>query len=103
MGFLDKLGQLLSGEQRDDAIHLYVQCDKCGAQVHVRADKQYDLQRDYEGDADYVLHKEMLDDQCFTLMHGEFRFDRQYNLLSADIQGGRLVTPGEDVPPSERG
>jgi hypothetical protein len=96
MGFLDKLGDLLSGQARDDAIHLYVRCDKCGAQVHVRADKQYDLQREYDGDAAYVLYKEMLDDKCFTLMRGEFRFDGQYNLLSADIQGGQLVTREED-------
>ena len=97
MGFLNKLGSLFAGgERRDDAIHLYVQCDKCGAKLHIRVDKQYDLLPDYTGEAGaYILRKEMMDDKCFRLMYAEVHFDRQYNILAADVQGGRLISREE--------
>lgn len=95
MGFLDKLGDLFSGEPKDDAIHLYVQCDKCGAKLDIRVDKQYDLSPDFEGEGAYFLRKEMLDDKCFTLMYAEVRFDRQHNIISSDIEGGHLISREE--------
>ncbi len=93
MGFLDRLGSLF--EPKDDAIHLYIQCDKCGAQLDIRVDKQHDLSPDFDGDAAYFLRKEMLDDKCFTLMYAEVRFDRQYNISSADVEGGHLISREE--------
>jgi hypothetical protein len=95
MGFLDKLGSLFSSEPRDDAVYLFVQCDKCGAKLRIRADKQYDLSPDYEGGGAYFLRKEMLDSKCFTLMYAEVHFDRQYNIVSSDVQGGRLISQEE--------
>ena len=96
MGFLDKLGSLFSGSrQEDDAIHLYVQCDKCGARLDIRVDKQYDLLPDYEGGGAYLLRKEMMDDSCFTLMYAEIHFDRQYNIIASEVQGGRLISRDE--------
>ncbi len=96
MGFLNKLGSLFSGGgERDDAIHLYVQCDKCGAKLDIRVDKQHDLMPDYEGGGVYFLRKEMLDDQCFTLMYADVHFDRQYNIIASEVQGGRLISREE--------
>jgi hypothetical protein len=96
MGFLHKLGDLLSGRgQEDNAVHLFVQCDKCGAKLDIRVDKQYDLLPDYEGDGDYLLRKEMMDDSCFTLMYAEVHFDRQYNIIASEVQGGRLISREE--------
>lgn len=96
MGFLDKLGSLFSGEDRgDDAIHLYVQCDRCGAKLDIRVDKQYDLSPQYEGESAYFLRKEMLDDRCFTLMYADVHFDRQYNVIASEVRGGRLISREE--------
>jgi len=96
MGFLHKLGSLLSsGKQNDNAVHLYVQCDKCGEKLDIRIDKQYDLLPDYEGDDDYLLRKEMMDGTCFTLMYAEVHFDRQYNITASEVQGGRLISREE--------
>lgn len=95
MGFLDKLGGLFGGEQKDDAIHLYVQCDNCGAKLDIRVDKRHDLSPDYDGDAAYFLRKEMLDSQCFKLMYAEVRFDRQYNVIASEVEGGRLISRAE--------
>jgi len=96
MGFLHKLGGLLSsGKQNDNAIHLYVECDKCGEKLDIRVDKQYDLLPDYEGGGDYFLRKEMMDGTCFTLMYAEVHFDRQYNIIASEVQGGRLISREE--------
>ena len=100
MGFLNKLRSLMSGSgDRDDAIHIYVQCDKCGAKLDIRVNKQYDLTSDYDDDGTRVLHKEILDDKCFTLMHAQIRFDRQYNIIDSDIEGGRMITREEYETP----
>lgn len=95
MGFLDKLGSLLPGGEQDDAIHLYVQCGKCGAKLDIRVDKQYDLLPDYDGEGAYFLRKEMLDDQCFTLMQARIHFDRQYNVIASEVEGGHLISREE--------
>lgn len=96
MGFWDRLGSLFSGtRQEDHAIHLHVQCDKCGAKLDIRIDKQYDLLPDYEGEGDHFLRKEMMDGTCFTLMYAEVHFDRQYNILASEVQGGRLISREE--------
>ncbi|MBS1251826.1 MAG: hypothetical protein MAG451_00860 [Anaerolineales bacterium] len=95
MGLLDKLSSLFSGETKDDAIHLYVQCDKCEAKLDIRVDKQYDLSPDIEGEGAYFLRKEMLDDKCFTLMYAEVHFDRQHNIIASDVEGGHLISREE--------
>lgn len=95
MGIFDKLGSLVSSGEQDDAIHLYVQCDKCGAKLDIRIDKSYDLSPDYDGEGAYFLRKEMLDDQCFTLMQARIHFDRQYNIINSEVKGGRLISHAE--------
>ena len=96
MGLFKKLRNLLTGGGTSDgAKHIYVQCDKCGAKLDIRVNRQYDLVPDYDGDAAYVLHKEMLDDKCFTLMHAQIQFDRQLNIIESDIEGGHLITQEE--------
>lgn len=95
MGFLDKLGSLFSGGERDDAIHLYIQCDKCGATLDIRVHKKYDLVPDYDGEGAYFLRKEMLDDKCFTLMYAQIHFDREYNIIASEVEGGHLISREE--------
>jgi hypothetical protein len=95
MGLRDRLRKFLGSEEADDALHFYVQCDRCGARLHIRVSKQYDLLPDYQGDAAYILHKEMMDDRCFTLMYATVRFDKDYNVLSAEIEGGRFISREE--------
>lgn len=73
-------------------IYLYVRCDNCGAVVRVRADKQYDLQQAEDG---FVWHKTIVDSQCFRRMTTVVTFDRQYQVVQADIQGGHYVTEVE--------
>lgn len=76
-----------------DAIWLYVKCDKCGEKLRIRVDRRYDLEPEPEGG--YLLRKEMMDGRCFRLMYGEIHFDRDYKILSQELSGGHFITKEE--------
>ncbi|MCA9938432.1 MAG: hypothetical protein KC418_07315 [Anaerolineales bacterium] len=96
MGFLKRL---FGGDDKKEAaqgdtqgIYLYARCDNCGAIVRVRADKQYDLQ---QADNGYQWHKTIVDSRCFRRMQTVVTFNRQYEVVSAEIGGGQYVTEAD--------
>lgn len=99
MHFLRRLfgGNHTHGE-RDDAIHLYVECGRCHAVVHVRVDPRNDLMPEY-GDSDdlvgYRLIKEIMDSRCFRLMRAEIEYDARRREISRTIEGGAFITRDE--------
>ncbi len=97
MGFLRRLFGGGAARQGDEALHLYVKCDRCGAPVHVRVNLFNDLAADY-GDTDaegYVLSKEVMDDRCFRLMRVEIQFDTRRRETSREIEGGTFISEEE--------
>jgi hypothetical protein len=101
MGFLKRIIDGIfgssEGEVRDSTgIYLYVKCSRCGAPVRVRADRTRDLLRDYDSDTvGYVLHKEIMDGTCFSLMQATVHFDAGYRVLSREIEGGEFISREE--------
>jgi hypothetical protein len=96
MGFLRRLWAVLvgdsTGEVRDvDGIYLYAKCGHCGAPIRMRVDKRHDLQRDYDT-GEFVLHKEMMDGTCFTLLHATVRFNATYRVIEQHIEGGEFIS-----------
>lgn len=91
MGFLRRLfgGGKKSQEGDAQGLYFYVQCDHCGARVRVRADKQYDLNRTDEG---FVWHKTIVDSKCFRQIPTVVQLDRNYDVVHAEIEGGRYIT-----------
>jgi hypothetical protein len=82
----------------DNAIHLYVRCNRCGAPVHVRVDPRNDLVIEYGDDEDasgYRLIKEIMDSRCFRLMRAEIEYDSGRRELNRQIEGGTFVTKEE--------
>jgi hypothetical protein len=82
----------------DNAIHLYVRCDRCGAPVHVRVDPRNDLVIEYGDDDDatgYRLIKEIMDSRCFRIMRAELEYDRGRRELSRQLEGGTFI--GKDA------
>ncbi len=73
-------------------IYFYVQCDNCGTCVRLRADKQYDLERD---GGQFVWHKTIVDNRCFRRIPTSVTLDSKYNVIGADISGGRYITADE--------
>lgn len=81
----------------DDALHLYVRCNRCGSFLHVRVDPRHELIQDYDEDSTigYRLAKEMMDSRCFQLMRAEIEFDTSRRELSRRIEGGTFVSKEE--------
>jgi hypothetical protein len=99
MGLLDKLTSLFGGGggEGDNAVHIYVECGRCQARVHVRLDPRHDLSQGEGGD--YFVRKEVMDSKCFRLMVAELTFDSRYRVQTQEIQGGRFLTQEEfDAP-----
>ena len=99
MGFLKKLFGGSEGDSRPpkaaadtQGIYFYVQCDRCGAPVRLRADKQYDLINE---DGGYVWHKTIVDSRCFQRMPTVVYLNNAYEMVSHEITGGHYITQGE--------
>ncbi len=96
MGLLDKFTSLFGSkpsQQADDAIHIYVECERCKSKVHVRLDKRHDLSQAEGGG--YFVRKEIMDSKCFRLMAAEITFDTAYRVERQEITGGRFLSPEE--------
>ncbi len=96
MGILDSVKSILTPSAADDpnALWLYVRCSRCGTPLAVRVDTRNELSADYEREG-YVLHKEMMDDKCFTLMHAELHFDQRRNVKEKKVDQGTFITREE--------
>ena len=96
MGFLRKLfggGDDKPKEYVDESgLYFYFQCDKCGARVKVRADKQHDLLREGGG---YSWHKTIVDSKCFRRMETVVQLDINYNVTNYTLEGGQFLTEAE--------
>jgi len=101
MGFLGKLVSLFGSKSSgatDDAVHIYVECERCKSKVHVRLDRRHDIS--LREDGGYYVRKEIMDSKCFRLMAAEITFDSTYRIQSREVQGGRFVTREEfEAPP----
>ena len=66
MGFLRKLfggdDSKQTGDSDGSGFFVYVQCDRCGAKVRLRINRQYDLVPSADG---YDWHKTIVDSKCF--------------------------------------
>jgi hypothetical protein len=101
MGLLDRLSSMFGGKgagATDDAVHIYVECERCKSKVHVRLDRRHDIS--LREDGGYYVRKEIMDSKCFRLMAAEITFDSTYRIQSREVQGGRFVTREEfEAPP----
>ena len=94
MKLLKRLRGLVGGEGRPrdpDGIYFYVRCGRCGQKLKVRADRRFDLVRDLD-EGGYVLHKEMMDGTCFSLMYATVRFDDDKRIISQEVEGGEFIS-----------
>jgi len=94
MSLLDTLKSMFTPPPDLMALWLYVKCKRCGAPVAVRVDLRNDpsLNDDSSG---YILRKEIMDDQCFTLMRAEIAMDARRNIIEKKIDQGEFITEEE--------
>lgn len=92
MSVLDRVKAMFASQGNDpNAMWLYVRCARCGTPLAVRVDLRNEPSIDYENGG-YVLHKEMMDNKCFSLMHAEVRFDEKRNVVERKIDKGEFIT-----------
>ena len=96
MGLIDSLKSFLSAPTNADpnALWLYVRCARCHTPLAVRVDLRNEPSIDYEGGG-YVLHKEMMDNKCFLLMHARVRFDARRQVVEQTVDKGEFITREE--------
>ena len=73
-------------------VYFYVQCDRCGAPVRLRADKQHDLLNEGGG---YTWHKTIVDNRCFRPMPTVVTLNANYEVTAQEITGGHYITREE--------
>lgn len=98
MDFLRRLFGGGAGKPTEDALHLYVRCNRCGALVHVRVHPYNDMAVEYderENIDGYRLRKEIMDSRCFRLMYADLAFDRNRREISRSIEGGEFISREE--------
>lgn len=96
MSFLKKIFSILIPPVRNEVIWIFIQCNKCSAKVKIRINPKTDLTPDYDaGSGYYRLHKEAMDAKCYSLIHIRMQLDRNYRIISQDIDGGKFINPEE--------
>jgi len=97
MGFLDALKRMFSGRPAPVVasdpygIWFHFRCKRCGSLVRVRADRRNDLNRE-DGPGALVLRKDVMDNKCFQLIRAEVWLDDNYEVVTAEVDGGALIT-----------
>lgn len=93
MSFLRRLFGQAEAPRDERGIYLYAVCKRCGQRLRVRIDRQYDLNPRDEGG--YIWQKTLVDSRCFRPMPTVVIFDRNFQQLSAEIEGGRYISREE--------
>jgi hypothetical protein len=96
MRIFDRVKPMFASPSGGDAnvLWLYVRCARCGTPVAVRVDLRNEPSIDYENGG-YILHKEIMDSRCFTLMRALVRFDDKHRVIERTIDKGALITREE--------
>ena len=101
MSFLKKIASIISpqGAGEDDALWVYVRCDKCGEVLKARVDLRNDLSPEYSAEgraASYFSRKVLIGSQgCFEPIEVRLTFDPQRRVSSREITGGQFVNREE--------
>lgn len=99
MGFLKNLKNFFmvpSSSGTGNFIIYRIRCDRCGEEIEIKLRRSSDISRVYEGEenppgAAFFVRKEILGSRCNNLIYLSLYFGENFNLISRDITGGKLV------------
>ncbi|HPQ11108.1 MAG: hypothetical protein ACOX29_04905 [Bacillota bacterium] len=86
----------------NDALYVYVKCDRCKEVIPVRISRKEEIQENYDKDKEktyqYYVRKEVSGsgkNRCFARVGIYLEFDSQYRATRAEINGGSFVSKSE--------
>jgi len=99
MSFLNKFKKLLSmspSSSSGNFVSFKIRCDRCSEEILVKLRKTSDISRVYEeegegGQACFFVRKEILGNKCNNLINMTAYFDENFNLISSEVIGGKIV------------
>lgn len=91
MSIFDRILSRPANSDDANALWLYVKCARCGTPLAVRVDLRNEPSIDYEHGG-YILHKDMMDSHCFTLMHAQVRLDDQRKIVEQSVDKGEFIS-----------
>ena len=72
-----------------------VRCNRCGEEIAVNVRRNSDISRLYEEESPagsaFLLRKEILGKKCNNLIYLTAYFGENYNLISSEISGGKII------------
>ena len=99
MWWLRRLFTRPARAEADNALWLYLKCDRCGEAIRVRVDRRYDVASNLldpgEAGPAYTMHKDVVGDRCFQRISVSLGFDCRMQIVERQIRGGRLQTEAE--------
>lgn len=97
MAFFDFIKNIFSPVKNTNLLLIYLKDKKCGEKIKVLVRKSYDIQTVYEDshNAEYRLSKVVICNNCYNKINLQLDFDRGYNIINSQIDGGELITEEE--------
>ena len=102
MGFLERLGRIFAGGEREDAdaLWVYVRCEHCGEAIGTRISLRNDLSVRYDESgrvSGYHVRKVLIGGKrgCFRPVEVRLTFDISRRVVERRITGGEFITAEE--------
>jgi hypothetical protein len=73
-----------------------VKCNRCGEEIRVRMDRMNEPSPEYDEKGrvtHYIYRKDVLGQKCFNLIQVEFVFNSNFEMISSQVTGGKLIEP----------
>ena len=94
--WLTRLFRRTSHSEGAAALWMYVQCERCGEAIQVRADRRYDVVSEMREPGEpgpaYTLHKDIVGTRCFQRIAVELAFDHRLQVTEHHVTGGTWLT-----------
>ncbi|HHV80461.1 MAG TPA: hypothetical protein PLK33_01055 [bacterium] len=94
MGLFSRLFQ--KSPQQDRNFYYTVKCNRCGEEIRVRMDRMNEPSPEYDEKGrvtHYIYRKDVLGQKCFNLIQVEFVFNSNFEMISSQVTGGKLIEP----------
>ena len=105
MGWFHTLWYRLFGPAKtggDGVLWAVIECDRCHERIPVRIDPRTDLQSEYREPGEsgpwYTLHKEVMGNRCYALIHLYLEFGQHRNITAQQVSGGQIRSLGPEKP-----